>query len=157
MPLPSSRRMRPVLDHLEVVAAPSGILPSHGLVDLRSTTIITDLRNDLLLSTPHDGRQGWSVALIKGAPSTGVVYGSVRLLYRAKPMGFLSTSYSSRVKLHVDIAFAAPLDDPEPRDVVVSVSRSLPGFGPNVRATMALGIVAFLKHDHDTIANELGS
>ena len=78
------------------------------------------------------------------------------LLYRAKPLGsFLATSHSSRVKLKVDIAFATSLDDPKPRDVKVSVSRDLPGFGPNVRATMSLGVIAFLEQDHAAIAADL--
>jgi hypothetical protein len=101
------RGFRPGVERLDPLVAPSAILPSHGLVDLRSTPIDNDLRDDLLRSTPHDGRQGWSLNLIKADPATRTVYGSVTLLYRAKPLGsFLTTSSSSRVKLKVDIAVA---------------------------------------------------
>ena len=54
-------------------------------------------------------------------------------------------------------AFAAPLADPRGRDVVVTVSRDLPGFGPNVRATMALGIVEFLEQDKGLIEQEMSA
>jgi hypothetical protein len=124
-------------------------------MDLKSAEFTTELRNDLLRSTPHDGRQGWSLNLLDGSATTRTIYGSVTLLYRAKPLGFFSSTYSSRVKLKVDIAFATNLDSPKPRDVVVSVSRNVPGFGQNVRNTMALGVIAFLKQDHDAIASAL--
>jgi hypothetical protein len=160
MAAPSSRRFRPCLERLDPLISPSAvaaasILPTHGLVDLRSTQITADIRDDLLLSTPHNGRQGWSLNLIKADPATRTVYGSVTLLYRIRPLGFFSSTYATRVKLKVDIAFATNLDAPKPRDVLVSVSRSEPGFGPNVRNTMALGVIAFVKHDHDLLAAAL--
>ena len=54
-------------------------------------------------------------------------------------------------------AFAAPLADPRGRDEVVTVSRDLPGFGPNVRATTALGIVEFLEQDKGLIEQEMSA
>ena len=125
------------------------------MIDLKSSQLTTDLRNDLLRSTPHDGRQGWSLNLLDGSASTRTIYGSVTLLYRAKPFGIFSSTFASRVKLKVDIAFATNLDDPKPRDFVISVSRGISGFGPNVRNTMALGIITFLKQDHNLIATDL--
>ncbi len=81
-----------------------------------------------------------------------MIYGSVTLLYRARPLPGFFSSYKDRVKLKVDIAFATMLDDPRPGDVKVAVSRELHGFGQNVRNTMALGVIAFLRNDHDLIA-----
>jgi hypothetical protein len=161
MDAPSSRRFRPRVDGLEsilstsTVHAAASILPTHGLIDLRSTQIVQDFRNALIRSTPHDGRQGWSFNLLDGSPATRTIYGSATLLYRVKPLGAFSSTYSTRVKLKVDIAFATNLDDPRPRDVVVAISRAEPGFGQNVRNTIALGVIAFLKADHDPMAAAL--
>jgi hypothetical protein len=157
MDAPSFRRFRPCVERLDQILSTSTLLPSQGLIDLRSTQITTDLRNDLLRSTPHDGRQGWSLNLIKGSPSTRMIYGSVTLLYRAKPFGIFSSTFASRVKLKVDIAFATNLDAPKPGNVLVTVSRDIAGFGQNVRDTMALGIIAFLKQDHSLISTELNT
>lgn len=156
-----SRRFRPVVDRLEPILSTSAvpahvsILPTHGLIDLRSTQITTDLRDSLIRTSPHDGRQGWSLNLIKADPTTRLVYGSVTLLYRARPTTGFFSSYKNRVKLKVDIAFATPLDNPKPGDVKVAVSRELYGFGQNVRNTMALGVIAFLRQDHNLIAAAL--
>ena len=54
-------------------------------------------------------------------------------------------------------AFAAPLADPRGRDVVVTVSRHLLGFGPNVRATTDPGIVEFLDQDKCLIEQEMST
>jgi hypothetical protein len=56
MPEPRRRRARPQIERLDAIALSSGLLPPQGLVDPRSTAIVADLRDDLLRSTPHDGR-----------------------------------------------------------------------------------------------------
>ena len=130
-------------------------LPNSGLIDLKPTALINDLRNSLIRTTPHDGRQGWALRLLKVDPTSRLVYGGLSLLYRAKTLpGFLS-SYNSRQKIKVDIAFITPLDAPKVSDVKVAVSHQNPNFGPNVRREMAVGVVDFLKSDHDLIAASL--
>ena len=121
MAAPILRRFRPIVERLEPIlstsAVPShvSILPSHGLTDLRSTQLDTDLRDALIRTTPHDGRQGWSINLLEADRSTGMIYGSVTLLYRARPLPGFFSSYKNRVKLKVDIAFATMLDDARQR------------------------------------------
>jgi hypothetical protein len=137
---------------LSSAAAQASTLPPRNAIDLKPTGLITDLRNALIRTTPHDGRQGWSLNLLKVDSKTRLVYGGLGLLYQARTLPGFFQSYKNRVKEKVDIAFITSLDAPKINDVKVSVSRNISTFGPNVRHEMAIGIENFLKADHDQIA-----
>ncbi len=158
-----SRAFQPELEGAERrflltgVAKAASHLPPSGSVDLKPTELINDLKNSLVRTTPHDGRQGWSLRLLQVDPSTRLVYGGLTLLYRAKTVPGFFTTYTNRQKLKVDIAFITPLDAPKVKDVKVVVSHPNINFGPNVRKEMAVGIVQFIQNDHDLIASALPS
>ena len=88
------------------------------------------------------------------APPQTLVDGADR---RYRPVPARRRRLSLSIGRIVPGAFCAPLADPRGRDVVVTVSRDLPGFGPNVRATTVLRIVEFLEQDEGPIEQEMSA
>ena len=76
--------------------------------------------------------------------------------YRVKVVPEYVLLFSPSVSFTMRIAFTAPLDDPRPGDVTVTYSKNVVPFGASVRAKVAQGIVAFLRHDAPAIEATLG-
>jgi hypothetical protein len=157
------RSIRPMLESAEArvylsgAAGRAAILPASGLINLRTAALTSDLRTALLQTTPQSGREGWSLNLLKVSPSTRTVYGALTLRYNVNALPSLLKVYGLHVKVTVNIAFATSLDAPKPSDVNVEVSENVTGFGPNVRRTMAEGVVQFLETNHNAIAANIAS
>jgi hypothetical protein len=152
MPRPATRRCRPSAERLESIDLPSAVLPAY--VNLASTPVASEAKTYLAASTPSQGRQRGTVNSLVAVPETGdvAVAGVMTIRYRVKIVPtVLSPLYQPSVSFSMRIDFATSLDNPRPGDVAVSYTSNLVPFGSSVRAKVAAGLVAFLRHDRAAI------
>lgn len=161
MPRPATRRSRPCVERLESLDLPSAGLPAFA--NLTATPVAADAKRFLSASTPAAGRQRGVVnalVAVPGAAGLGAggdaVAGVMTLQYRVKVLPSFLSPFSPSVSFAMDVSFATSLDDPRPGDVAVSYTKNLIANGASVRARVAAGIVAFLRHDRAAIAAALG-
>jgi hypothetical protein len=144
MPHPSSRRTRPAVERLE----------SLDLLSAGATA--ADAKNYLTASTPSQGRQRGTINALVVVPATGYIAGVATVQYKVKVIPEYVLPFSPTVSFAMHITFTTPLDDPRPGDVTVTYSKNTVPFGGSIRARVAQGIVAFLRHDGPAIASAAG-
>jgi hypothetical protein len=157
MPRPATRRPRLALERLEPLQLPSAALPAY--VNLTATPVASDAKAYLVGSTPSQGRQRGVVNALVAVPGAGgdAVAGVMTIQYRVKVVPrFVSPFYSPTVSFAMRIDFATSLDAPRAGDVAVNYTSNVVPFGASVRARVAQGVVAFLRHDRAAIIAALG-
>ena len=158
MPRPPTRRSRPSLERLESLDLPSAMplaaapAPAFRIVNLASTPIAAGLKTYLAASAPPQGRRRGTVDSFAVAPDAGLVAGVMTVDYRVKILPSFLTPFSPSVSFAMRVQFVTSLDDPRPGDVAVTYTKNVVPFGGTVRARVAQGIVAFLRHDRAAIA-----